>query len=160
MKDEILGMIEVWRPYWGWNPFEWSSLIHEQLIFTSDRMLVIRKWSESRGGSAGITDPVAALIGGISDAIDTRESKRKWSEREKQAKTLEDLLRTSKHNFAVPNPEIRQLELKRGFRFHITTKRKKLKWYALVEREKKISYPGDYEKILRPIFGDKLYVKK
>lgn len=166
MSEKVLGIVKVARPYWGWNIFEWSSFIHEQLVFTSDRVLVIRKWSEYMGGGVGATDVIDGLTGVAFDAIKTSESKRRMLERERHVRTLEELLRADKHNFAIPNSEIRKIELKSRFRFHITTNKEKHKWYAsphpysTTEKGKEIKYPADYENMLRPTFGDKLSVKK
>jgi hypothetical protein len=165
LSEKVLGAIKVNRPYWGWNIFEWSSIINEELVFTSDRVLVIRKWSEYVGGSVGATDVVTALMGAVSDAIETSESKRRMWEREKQIRTLKELLKADKNNYAIPNTAIQKIEIKSRKRFHITTTNEKHKWYLTPKKTEwtKSSIHEDVrnlENILRPIFGDKLSVKK
>ncbi len=85
---------------------------------------------------------------------------------------LSSILRTEGRahacNFAIPNSEVAKVELKSRMRLNIKTSKKEHKWYGgglsrglvLPEREGKLQYPEDYENILRPIFGDRLIVKK
>jgi len=67
------------------------------LVITSDRILVIRKWVKYPSFRKNV------------------ESKRQMLEREKQVKTLEELLRASNHICTIRNSEITKVELKKRF---------------------------------------------
>ena len=165
MSEDILGIIKVDRPR------KWSgSSIHEVLIITSHRVLAIRKWVEHKGSAIGVSDIFDGLILSVLDAIKTAQSKKKMAEREKQAKTLEELLKTHRDNFAIANSEIIEVELKgrsahkwwgkRGI-ITIKTKKKKYTWsYGSLIPDKKDVKLEDCENMLRPVFEDKLSVKK
>lgn len=120
------------------------------------------------GGGAGGDTGVSAVFTSIYDYIDaeskTTKSKRKMRERERQANTLEELLKTNKHNFAIRNSEITEIRLKKGWiesKLEIITIKKKYKWgIEGLNNQKEGLKLEDFENILRPIFGDKLSVKK
>ena len=85
-------------------------------------------------------------------------------ERERQAKTLEQLA-SIVDNLVIPNSKITKAELRKGLlggkSIKIITNHSELK-YALVglnNRKKGVKFE-DYESVLRPVFGDKLSVKK
>jgi hypothetical protein len=99
------------------------------------------------------------------------ESKVKMLERERQAKTLDELFDADERNFAIPYSEITKVELEKkwnGTKLDIITNKKKHKWnvHGIIP-EKSPNFPlhrswklEDYENMLRPVFGDKLSVKK
>jgi len=149
MSEKVLGIIRVNRP-------AFARTITETLFFTPDRVIVAR----TSGGFGGM---LFGVIGaGIEAAITARKGKKK--EKEYLELSLESVLKADKNNFAIPNSEVTKIELKSRRRFHITTSKKKHEWYAgpilPEEKGKKVRYPEDYEDILRPVFGDKLSVKK
>ncbi|UCB60990.1 MAG: hypothetical protein JSW72_02745 [Candidatus Bathyarchaeota archaeon] len=166
MDEKVLCELQVAKSSWG-------KIIHEKLIVTPNRTFVIRGWEHhmQAGAYAGSTDIVSAIFAlaeGAIDAHSTAQSKKNMREREKHADTPEKLLKTDKNNFALLNSEIKQIELKkflRVTRIHITTQRKKYKWNLHTYTPKGIKTSiaaelNDYENMLRPVFRDKLSVKK
>lgn len=157
MSEKVLGVLQVVKPDWG-------GLIHEEIVVTSDRMLVIRKWKEHMGSGVGATNIFDALILGAIDAYETSESKRKMRKRGKQANTLEELLKADKNNVAIPNSIITEVRLKkrRGLpSLNVVINKKKYGWTLEgLNNQKKGVKIEDYETILRPVFGDKLFVKE
>lgn len=127
MSEKVLCELQVVKP-------AWSKIIHENLIITSDRTFVIRGWVDhmQAGTYAGATDIGSLILGlaeGVSDANKTAKSKKKMRERERYADTPEKLLNADKNNFAIPNSEITQVEMKkcfRGAKIHITTKKEEI----------------------------------
>jgi len=149
MSEKIFGIIEANRP-------AFMRTIRETLFFTSDKVIVART-----SGSSGV---MFGAIGAIYDSITTTKKAEKMLEL-----PLEDVLKAHKDNYAIPNSEITRVELKSRMRLNIITSKDKHKWYGgglsrdLIlpeKKEKKVRYPEDYGNMLRPIFGDKLSVKK
>jgi hypothetical protein len=99
-------------------------------------------------------------VGGVVGVIlDAREAKKKEEHREL---SLEDILKADKNNYAISNSDITEVELKklwRGTHIQIKTSKKygKTKW----DVEGSWKDVGEkYDNMLRPIFGDRLSVKK
>jgi len=143
MSEEVLGIIQVLK-----TGFRSANQI---LFVTPDRVIVARK----SGASGG-------LFGVIGIAI--QASKGKKREKEYLELSPEDVLKADKKNFALPNSEIREVELKCGggnlVELKIITSEKKHKWLVLPFEVKKEQRTEDCENILRPVFGDRLSVKK
>ena len=170
MSEKALAIIGVNRP-------AFMRTIMETLVFTPDRVIVARTGKDLMvGGVIG-----GAVGAGVEAVIKARKKKTKEQEWKERVKIffelpLEDILKADKHNFAIPNSEITKVERKSRLRFHITTSKKKYKWYSgVVISDPKMVASGDipwetdwkdprlfedYENVLRPIFGDKLSVKK
>jgi hypothetical protein len=138
MNEKALGIISVLR-------LVWFTTLFEELCFTADEVIVV--------GTGSIYGRGGAL-----------ESYRANKKAEKLAElSEEDLLETSIINLIIPKEEIKKVELikfVRGARINITTNEKKYKWFVRGipgETSPKIE---DYERILQPIFLDKLTVSK
>ena len=169
MSEKALGVLQV-KKYSLLKSLRHlcSVYLHDKLIISSDRVLVIRGWEEHMGGGAGGDTGVSAIFTSIFDHISaesrTTKSKRKMRERERQADTLEELLKTNKHNFALRNSEITEIRLKKGWigiKLEIITSKKKYKWgIEGLNNQKKGLKLEDFENMLRPVFEDKLSVKK
>jgi len=147
MSEKVLGTIGVFRP-------AFMKQIAEILFFAPDRTIVARK------GSGGIGMMFGAVGAAAEAVITARKEKKK--EKELREFSLEDILNADKNNYAIPNSDITEVELKkyvRGAKLNIKTSKKygKAKWY--VEGAWK-DVGEKYENMLRPIFGDKLSVKK
>ena len=104
---------------------------------------------------------LGGAVGGVVGAVlDARKAKKK--DEEQRELSLEDILKADKNNFAIPNSDITEVELKRyvrGTKIEIETSKKygKTKWYA----DGAWKDVGEkHENMLRPIFGDRLSVKK
>ena len=159
MSEKILGVLQVTKTVYGL--YDRTHIAHKELIITSDRILVIRKWEQYFG------PPASDIFDALSSSADrkTAESKREMRERERQAKTLEELARNVVDNLVIPNSKITKVELRKGLlggkSIKIITNHSELK-YAIVglnNRKKGVKFE-DYESVLRPVFGDKLSVKK
>ena len=143
MSEEVLGVIGVMRP-------AFARTIYETLFFTPDRVIVAR----TSGG-------LGTLFGGIGAGIEAYRGAKKAEEMRKLS--LESVLTADKHNYAISNSEITKVELRKkwtGIKINIETKDKTGKWTCTGIPEKKKVKLEDYENILRPVFGDKLSVKK
>lgn len=143
MSEEVLGVIGVMRP-------AFARTIYETLFFTPDRVIVAR----TSGG-------LGAVFGGIGAGIDAYRGGKKAEELGKLS--MESVLTADKHNYAVSNSEITKVELRKkwtGIKINIETKDETGKWTCIGIPEKKKVKIEDYENILRPVFGDKLSVKK
>ena len=154
MSEKVLGIIGVIRE----TAFR---IIPEVLFLMPDRLIVARASSEEFGGT--MFDAISAEL------------------------PLEDILKTDKHNYAIPNSEIIKVKLKKQWlvgavELRIEASKKKQKWIGwgavapikgmkfedfkdilpprkMIAKKKKGKLE-DYEDILRPVFGDKLSVKK
>ena len=132
--------------------------VGELLFLTPDRVVVANCIEKSRLG-----DFLNAFLGSYVRSSDTYiHSKKK--EKEYLELPLESVLTADEKNFAIPNSEITKVELKKmrvGVELNIITGKKEHKsWAKGLIPEKKKAKIEDYEKLLRPIFGDKLSVKK
>lgn len=114
------------------------------------------KWTIGVGGVIGI-------------ALDVLEAKKKKNRERHEAKeyrelSLEEVLKANKNNYAIPNSDITEVVLKklwRGAQIEIKTSKKygKTLWGVDVVGSWK-DVGEKYENMLRPIFGDRLVVKK
>jgi hypothetical protein len=73
-------------------------------------------------------------------------------------------LKANENNYVIPNTDIQKIEIKKKNNFQIITNKNKYKWYIIPTEIgwTKSSLKEDIRKLeilLRPIFGDKLYVK-
>ena len=156
MSGKVLGIIPVRRP-------SFARTIGETLYFTSDRVIVARTYSSGLKG----------MIPGVGVAITLKDARKAEKKAEGILELPEGILKAHKDNYAIPNSEITKVELKKygkyGAKIHITTSKKKHKWYHLQYGETKEGktiklefreYSSDLENILRQAFGDKLSVKK
>lgn len=147
MNEKVSRTISVFRP-------AFMRQISEILFFTSARTIV------ARAGSGGIGMMFGA-VGATAEAVITARKVKKI-EKEHHKFSVEDILKADKNNYGIPNSEIEKVELKkfgRGAKLHIKTRKKygKTKWYA---RGAWKDVGEKYENMLRPIFGDRLSVKK
>jgi hypothetical protein len=147
MSEEVLGIIGVFRP-------AFARQISETLYFTLDRTVVART-SSGKGGML-----FGAVGAGIEAGLQHREAKKKGELYSKLS--FEDILKADKNNYAIPNSEITEVELKkygRGTKLNIKTSKKygKTKWYVGGAWK---DVGEKYENMLRPIFKDRLIVKK
>jgi len=150
MSEKVFGIIKVNR-----------GNTRETLFLTPDRVIVAR----TSGGFGG-------MFGGIGAVISEYKGKKK--EKEYLELSPESVLTADKKNFAIPKSEITKVELKKrrfGKELNIATSKKKYEWSDKIYEEHKWNVAGlipekkdakleDYEDILRPIFGEKLSVKK
>lgn len=153
MGEEILGVIKVFRP-------AFMRQILETVYFTQDRTVVARTGS----GKGGIL--FGAVGGAIEGFLQYEETKKKGEQYGKLS--LEDVLKADKNNYAIPNGEISEVELKkfgRGTKLNVKTSVKHGKamygetsWYVAEGGWKEVG--EKMENMLRPIFKDKLVVKK
>ncbi|MCW4052686.1 MAG: hypothetical protein NWE78_05725 [Candidatus Bathyarchaeota archaeon] len=153
MSEEASGLIRVLRSGFMRN-------INETLFITPDRVIVART-SAGKGGF---------LFGGLGAGIETAYT---MSKAEKKTKELleispDSILTADKNNYAIPSSEITRIDLWKklgGIRIRIETSDKRTpKWVGMGTHPKtspkKGFKIGDYENILRPVFGEKLFVKK
>ncbi len=140
------------------------------LAFTPNRVFVVGFAGGAVFGGGYGEDPVGVVIGAI-DLLSGLYARRKSGELLKAS--VEEFLKADKNSFVIPNSEIREVELKKGWltgvKLDITMNKKKYEWGRLYEKhrwnvvglipEKKDAKVEDYENILRPAFGDKLSVK-
>lgn len=140
--NEVIGIIGA-RRTGGWT----VSQIFEALCLTDDRVIVTRT---AKSGALGMGAPVA------------------WYNARSQEQKLvglsaEQLLKANENNYDIPYSKIKEVALKKfglGTFINIITDEKKYRWAAR-------GIPGyehprieDFEKILRPVFGDRLTVSK
>ena len=142
--SEVLGIVNVQRhEYWSGTSY------FEALVLTRDRVIVVRN-----GVSGGILlykQGSATLALGGARVLTKRLIGR----------SPEELLNTSKDNYAIPMSEIERVELKNiawGTYINIITRGKKRRWTAngLAGQEK--TRFSEYEEVFRPVFADKLTV--
>jgi hypothetical protein len=149
MNEEVLGSVKVSRiTHMGYGS------VREILYFTTDRMVVAR----ISGGKGGVL--FGAVGGAIEGVQQQKEAEKKGEQYNKLS--LEDILKADKNNYAVPNSEIIEVELKKDWRaisLNIKTTKKygETKWHI----EGLWNDAGEeYGNMLRPIFAEKLIVKK
>jgi len=157
VSEEVLGVVRAYRP-------ALARIIHETLYFTPDRTIVARL-SGGKGGVIGglLGGAVGGAIGGV---LQQREAKKKEEQYSKVS--LESILKADKNNYAIPNSEITEVELKKsgkGTKLNIKTSQKhgksmygETKWHVFEGAWKDVGQR--YENMLRPIFKDRLIVKK
>ncbi len=158
MSEKVVGVVKVFRSA------TFRGMINERLYFTPARIVVARTSSDKGGYMFGV-------VGAAADAVrQTREEKKKTEHY--SALPLEDMIKADKHNYAIPNGQVRKIELKkqwRGASIEIETdtkviegKKTKQKW--VINQRLKDKPPRDdipeYADVLRPIFGDRLTVNK
>ena len=139
--NEVIGIMGARRR--GWS----VSQVFEALCLMEDRVIVART---AQGGLFG---------GGAIPA---------WYKAASQEQKLvglsaEQLLKASENNYDIPYSKIKRVELKKfglGAFINIITDEKKYRWAA--RGIPGYEHPGieDFEKILRPVFGDRLTVSK
>ena len=150
MNEKVLGVIRANRP-------TSVRLIQETLFFTPDRVVVAR----TSGG-------LGMAFGAVAAGLEAYKGIKK--EKEYLELSLQEILEIDKDNFALPYFEITKVELKKGWlkqpKLSIilsreVSKEKKYEWnlMGLIVPEKGVKFE-DYENTLRPIFGDRLSVKK
>ena len=128
--------------------------INETLFFTPNKVIVAR----TSGGPG-------ALFGALGVAL--QELERLKKEKKYLELSSEEILKSDKNNFEISNSAISKIELKKfgkGAKIHITTDKKKHKWYVRPMKNKLFgtaaSEIDDNAKMLQPIFGDILSVKR
>jgi hypothetical protein len=154
VSEKVLGILKAGKPASGGYKYK-------TLFLTPDRVIVART-GKSRMVIAG------TLFGAVGAGIEATVTARKAKKKEKETLELpvEDILRADKNNYFLSNLEIKEIELKKGgwgrlIGLNIITSRKKHKWgvRGLVPEKKGVKLE-DYENMLRPIFKDRLIVKK
>lgn len=164
MSEKVLGILRAKRWVFSIRPY-----VSEFLLFTLDRLIVVRQSAKLPYYTLGATHTDATGI--LAELLKTVK--------------VEEILKSDKHNFAIPNSEITKIELTkscgeadavypRGYtgsnidklrwslkwiNLDVITSRKKYKWNDLDIPEKKDVELEDYENMLRPVFDDKLSVK-
>ena len=168
MSGKVLGILRAKRSVFSIPP-----TVHEFLLFTRERVVVVRQSTKL------FPYPTAGTHTNVSDM---------FVEFLKTMK-VEDVLRSAKHNFAIPHSEITKVELTkwvipRGFfemevyprgatgsdvvklekshgwvELSIITSEKKYQWKDLEIPKKKPIEFEDCQNMLRPVFGDKLSVR-
>jgi hypothetical protein len=145
IMNEVLGIIGV-RRTGGWT----VSQIFEALCLMDDKVIVTRT---AKGGAFGwgVGDAIAAWY-----KADSQEQKL-------ESVTAEQLLKANENNYDIPYSKIKKVELKKfglGAFINIITDEKKYRWAARGIPGFKHPRIEDFEKILRPVFGDRLTVSK
>ena len=145
MSERVLGIIGVGRLE-GWT----RRHIFEALYLTDEKVIVVRT-AEGGAFGWGAGDVVAAWY-------------RARAEEEALAGLSgENLLSTDENNYDIPYSRIKKVELKKfgwGAFINIITDEKKYKWGTRGIPGHKHPRTEDFEKILMPVFGDKLSVSK
>jgi len=183
MSEKVLGIIK------GLRRIGWRSAVNEALFVTSDRVVVARLPDVSSGYLPGGTyNDVGDIVGEfvwtaiLGYARSKDEEKLRKAEEHLKTVEVEDILKADNHSFAIPNSEITKIELKYGSRLsgklgvNIMTSKKKYEWLLFpvalfipknVRIHAKKEFSAERERcaehcknVLRPIFGDKLSVKK
>jgi hypothetical protein len=145
MSEQVLGIIGV-RRTGGWT----VSQIFEALYLTDERVIVVRT---AKGGAFGwgVGNVIAAWY-------------RAGAQEEKLAGlSPEQLLNAYENNYDIPYSRIKKVELKKfglGAFINIVTDEKKYQWATRGIPGHKHPRIEDFEKILVPVFGDKLSVSK
>jgi hypothetical protein len=135
--------------------------VGELLFFTPDRVVVANCMEIHK--KSRVEDLFYMLSGSYVRSTDTYNHNKK-KEKEYLELPLESVLTADEKNFAIPNSEITKVELRKrwvGVELNILAREKEHK--SLVTGlipEKKKTKIEDYEKLLRPVFGDKLSVEK
>lgn len=144
MSKKVLGIFKARRFVFSIPPY-----VSELLLFSQDRVVVIRRVSKPSFLAASPHTEKSAILAEFLKTMD-----------------VGNILRSDKHNFAIPNSEITKVELKKSYidmdtwlDFSILTSKQRYKWNALNLPQKKDAELRDYEGILRPIFGDRLAVR-
>jgi len=140
MSDKVHGIISVFRLSW----FGFS-IILEDLCFTVDRAIVVRT-GRTFGRSGAVT---------VYRASKKSEELRRLS--------AEALLKTDVNNFEMLYSEIKKVELKkhlRGSKINVITNEKKYDWFVRGIPGEKNAEIEDYERILQPVFLEKLSVSR
>ncbi len=150
MSEKVLYTINLNRP-------AFARMVRETLFVTPDRLIVAKTSGKGFGVMFGAG-------GALYDQLVTEKKAKEKGEKLAEI-SPEDILKSDENNYAIPNADIQKIEVKSRARFHITTTKKKHKWYLLAKKMEwtKTSIHEDIENlenILRPIFGDKLSVKK
>ncbi len=153
MSEDVLGVIKVLRP-------ALMRQILETVYFTPDRTVVAR----TSGGKGGI---LFGAVGGVIEGFLMYEEAKKKGEQYSKL-SLDDVLKADKNNYAILNSEITEVELKkfgRGTKLNIKTSVKhgssmygETNWYVAEGGWKEVG--EKMENMLRPIFKDRLIVKK
>jgi len=136
-----LGIIGVWR-ITGWT----RQQIYETLYFVRDKLVVVRTATGFRWSW------------GVGDSI------RGWYKAQEQEKSMdnfsvEDLLSADQNNFVISHDEIEKVKLKKfgkGAFIDIVANGKKYHWTGRGIPGIKNFKIEDFERILRPIFQEKL----
>jgi hypothetical protein len=140
-NSKPLGIIGVWRIVgWAWRQ------IYEALYFTSDKVIVVRTATGAQWDYGG-----SGMVRGWYKAKEQEESMDDLS--------VEELLSTDINNFAIAYDKIEKVELKKfgkGALINVTTNGKKYHWTVRGIPGIKNPRIEDLEKILRPIFQEKL----
>ena len=131
----------------------------EVLVFTPNRVFVARFPEGGRGARDAFGIALAVI-----DTLWASHTRRKSEER--LMANLEEFLKADKSKFFISTSEIREVELKKRPSVHLLCDLKiitygKHEWCVegLIPEKKDVKIE-DYENMLRPIFGDKLSVKK
>lgn len=140
-NSKSLGIVGVWR-ITGWT----RQQIYEALYFISDKLVVARTATGFR------------MSWGVSDSI------KGWYKAEEQEKSMdnfsvEDLLSADQNNFVISYDDIEQVKLKKfgkGAFIDIIAEGKKHHWTVRGIPGIKNFKIEDLERILRPIFQEKL----
>ena len=135
----------------------------EVLVFTPNSLFVARLSTRGIFGVNRGEDAIGIAMLFI-DMLWDSHTRRKSEER--LMANLEELLKADKSKFVIPTSEIREVELKKRPSVHLLCDLKiitygKHEWCVegLIPEKKDVKLE-DYENMLRPVFGDKLSVKK
>ena len=159
MSEKVLGVVKA-------NRLRERKLIYETLFFTPDRVIM----AEASGHGFSML-PVVTYVEAVGAARKAKKKEKEYHElsagREVSA---EDVLKAFIPNTWIRNSEITEVELKKGWLRKLKLKviptkdiygDTKFEWNLMgLLPEKKGVKLEDCENILRPVFGDKLYVKK
>ncbi len=140
-NSKPLGIIGVWRMV-GWTKRQ----IYEALYFASDKVIVVRTADGVHWGWRGI-----GMLRGWYKAKEQEEIMGDFS--------VEELLSTDINNFAISYDKIEKVELKKfgkGAFINVIANGKEYHWALRGIPDIKNPKIADLEKILRPIFQEKL----
>ena len=146
MSSRVLGIIAVQRTA-GWT----VSQIFEALILTDDKVIVMRT---AEGGYFGW---------GLGNILSAWYRAGDQEEQLARVSSEELLSLINENDYEIPYSRIKKVELKKfglGAFITIVTDEKKEKWAARGIPGQKHPRIGDFEKILQPIFADRLSVSK
>ena len=140
-NSKPLGIIGVWRVVsWAWRQ------IYEALYFASDKVIVVRTATGAQWDYGG-----SGMVRGWYKAKEQEEIMEDFS--------VEELLSSDQNNFAISYDKIEKVELKKfgkGALINVTTNGKKYRWTLRGIPGIKSPQIEDLEKILQPIFQEKL----
>lgn len=165
MSEEVLGAIWVMR-------YSFPRWVLEVLAITPEKVVAVRP-KGGKGAAFGLA--IGGLVGAtVALAADRRDKKKKQP-------TLEEILEAGKQSFAMPNSEVKKVELKKalaGLKLNIIGK-KKFKCYVkgvdlskrpsslstgiVVDKSEEEDFMAklqDFESVLQKSYGDRLSVKK